>query len=224
MSRARTPFGVTAALLVVAACGSAGKGKTAYVGAQLIDGSGNAAVSDAVIIVSSGHIERIGPSADVTVPRGATVVQLAGKWIIPGLIDGHTHAERWTLGRYLAYGVTSIRDVGGNTDSLVALRSAGLSVHLATNQEHMRAQYLMGPVGLARHVDGLHYSAALGCRKPWPDFFRCVTAQVGLAPEELLLVDDTPENVRGGRAFGWQAVLWTGDKPLSAVLAPHLMS
>jgi imidazolonepropionase-like amidohydrolase len=44
--------------------------------------------------------------------------------VIPGLIDGHTHVERWTLARYLAYGVTAVRDVGGVTDSLVALRSA----------------------------------------------------------------------------------------------------
>jgi imidazolonepropionase-like amidohydrolase len=52
------------------------------------------------------------------------VVSLTGKWIIPGLIDGHTHVERWTLSRYLAYGVTAVRDVGGVTDTLVTLRSS----------------------------------------------------------------------------------------------------
>lgn len=49
-------------------------------------------------------------------------VKLDGKWIIPGLIDAHVHATRWTLARYLAYGVTSARDLGGLQDSIVALR------------------------------------------------------------------------------------------------------
>ena len=110
--------------LFLSACTQGGKGKTAYVGASVLDGNGGAAIPDAVIIVNQGRIEQFGPSSSVTVPKGATVVQLNGKWVIPGLIDGHTHVERWTLSRYLAYGVTSVRDVGGVTDSLVALRSA----------------------------------------------------------------------------------------------------
>src|SRR5262245_20547914 len=85
-------------------CTPPGKGKTAYVGAHLFDGSGGAVVPDATIIVSAGRIERIGSSSDIRVPSGATVVQLSGKWLVPGLIDGHTHAERWTMSRYLAYG------------------------------------------------------------------------------------------------------------------------
>jgi imidazolonepropionase-like amidohydrolase len=111
------------ALTAVSACLSSGKGKTAYVGAQVIDGGGGPAIADAVIIVNQGRIERIGPASGVKVPRGATVIRLDGKWIVPGLIDGHTHVERWALSRYLAYGVTAARDVGGNTDTLVALRS-----------------------------------------------------------------------------------------------------
>ncbi|HEX2885427.1 HAD-IA family hydrolase [Vineibacter terrae] len=110
---------------------------------------------------------------------------------------------------------TLLRDLAG-------FRAAGMAVHLATNQEHMRAQHLMEKVGLADHIDGFHYSAALGCRKPSPDFFRCVTARVGLAPRNLVLVDDTIENVRAARATGWHAIHWTGEHPLAALLKPHL--
>jgi imidazolonepropionase-like amidohydrolase len=74
--------------------------------------------------VRRGRIEAIGPMRDVSIPWGATEVRLDGKWIIPGLIDSHTHAERWTLTRFLAYGVTSIRDVGGTLDSIITLRDA----------------------------------------------------------------------------------------------------
>jgi imidazolonepropionase-like amidohydrolase len=81
-------------------------------------------VLDGVIIVADGHIEQIGPPDLVKVPRGALELRLDGKWVIPGLIDAHVHAERWALSRYLAYGITSIRSLGGDRDSLVLLREA----------------------------------------------------------------------------------------------------
>ncbi|MBI4499889.1 MAG: amidohydrolase family protein [Gemmatimonadetes bacterium] len=112
-----------AGLVLLVACTAPGKGKTAFVDALLFDGSGSAPIPNATLIVSGSRIERMGPAGSVSVPRGATVIHLDGKWVVPGLIDGHTHVERWTLPRYLASGVTAVRDVGGITDSLVALRS-----------------------------------------------------------------------------------------------------
>ncbi len=106
---------------VIAAC-SPGAGKVAYVGAALFDGTGTPLILDAVIIVSEGYIEEIGPPDVVSVPRGAREIRVDGKWIVPGLIDAHVHAEPWTFSRFLAYGVTSIRDVGGEQNAVVALR------------------------------------------------------------------------------------------------------
>lgn len=62
----------------------------------------------------------------------------------------------------------------GVLDGLRALRetSASPRIYLATNQEHMRARYLMDTLDLAAHVDGIVYSAALGHRKPGAAFFR----------------------------------------------------
>ena len=56
-------------------------------------------------------------------PRGATVERLDGRWIIPGLIDGHAHATEATVATYLSYGVTSVRHVGGNLERLTSLQS-----------------------------------------------------------------------------------------------------
>ena len=42
--------------LFLSACGTSGKGKTAYVGASVLDGNGGAAIADAVIIVNQGRI------------------------------------------------------------------------------------------------------------------------------------------------------------------------
>jgi len=112
-----------ASLVLLGSGCEAGKGKTAYVGATLWDGSGSAPLPGVLLLVDrQGHIERIGAASSGKVPRGAQVVRLEGKWIVPGLIDAHAHAARWTLSRFVAYGVTSVRDLGGPQDSVVALR------------------------------------------------------------------------------------------------------
>lgn len=110
--------------LIVAACLQPGKGKTAYVGGDLFDGTGAPILHDAVIIVAGDHIEQAGAPDMVHVPRGAKIVRLDGKWVIPGLVDAHAHASRWALSRYVAYGVTTIREMGGIQDSILALRTA----------------------------------------------------------------------------------------------------
>jgi len=102
---------------------------------------------------------------------------------------------------------------------LALVRLKGLRIHLATNQEHERASYLMNALGLAAYVDGCHYSAAIGHRKPRPEFFRAVMQRVALQPSELLLIDDSGENVRAATKAGWHATHWTGNQTLSEILA-----
>jgi imidazolonepropionase-like amidohydrolase len=64
---------------------------TAYVGATLIDGTGAAPVQDSVVLVQGERIAAAGPRASVTVPDGAALVSVEGRWIMPGLIDAHVH-------------------------------------------------------------------------------------------------------------------------------------
>jgi putative hydrolase of the HAD superfamily len=89
------------------------------------------------------------------------------------------------------------------------VRSAGIRVYLATNQEQLRAAYLMDKLRLAEHVDGIFYSSRLGARKPDIRFFAKVQAAVGLPGEELLLIDDSRENVDAALQAGWRAFHWT---------------
>lgn len=105
--------------------------------------------------------------------------------------------------------------------ALAGLRAGGLPVHLATNQEHERARYLLEDLGLAGHVDGCHHSAALGCAKPERAFFDAVARRVGLAPDVLLLVDDSPANVAAARDGGWRAMLWMPGIDLAAAVAAY---
>ena len=111
-------------LLCLVACQPAGDPTIALEGATLVDGSGGEPVRDALIIVKNGHIEAVARIGEVRVPRGAREISLVGKTIIPGLIDMHAHVERWAAPRYVAWGVTTVRDLGASsTDSALALRS-----------------------------------------------------------------------------------------------------
>lgn len=92
-------------------------------GATLIDGGGGEPKPDAVIIIRNGHIEAIARMNEIPIPRNAERISLVGKTVIPGLIDAHAHVERWAVPRYLAWGVTSVRDLHGGSDSVLALRN-----------------------------------------------------------------------------------------------------
>jgi imidazolonepropionase-like amidohydrolase len=121
------PCRVPLALLAVIAltsCKPPGDGVVALEGATLIDGSGRAPVHDAVIIVQNGHIQSVARVNEVPVPRGARRVSLIGKTVVPGLVDAHAHVERWAIERYVAWGVTTVRDLGASsTDSSIALKN-----------------------------------------------------------------------------------------------------
>jgi len=111
-------------LLAAAACQAPGKGMIALEGATLIDGSGGPPVKDALILIRNGRIEAVSQVNEIHVPRGAERISLIGKTVIPGLVDAHARATRWAMGRYVAWGVTTIRDVGdAPEDTLVALRT-----------------------------------------------------------------------------------------------------
>ncbi len=122
---------VALALLLLAACtkvadrlGVQRDRVIALEGATLIDGAGGAPKADALIIIRNGHIETIARVNEIPIPKGAERINLAGKTIIPGLIDAHAHVERWATGRYVAWGVTTVRDLHGGTDTVLALKNA----------------------------------------------------------------------------------------------------
>jgi imidazolonepropionase-like amidohydrolase len=113
-----------AVVCLAVACKPSGDGVIALEGATLLDGSGGEPVKDALILIKGGHIQTVARVNEVEVPRGAQVMNLIGKTVIPGLIDAHAHVERWAGERYLAWGVTTVRDLGASsTDSSLALRN-----------------------------------------------------------------------------------------------------
>jgi putative hydrolase of the HAD superfamily len=94
------------------------------------------------------------------------------------------------------------------------LRGRGVRVLLATNQEHMRASYLMDRLSLRNHVDGIVYSAQIAARKPERAFFDSAAKHSGSAPEDIVLVDDTKANVDAAVEAGWEAMHWSNGSSL----------
>ncbi len=118
-------------------------------GPTLIDGRGGPAVPNVTVVVEDNKIAAVGANGAVQAPRNAEVIDLAGKWLLPGMIDLHIHMysyddppmhrlepEAYTallaarnLKRHLDAGVTTVRDVGTQRKiNISAARAAKLGV------------------------------------------------------------------------------------------------
>ncbi|SNT19612.1 Imidazolonepropionase [Granulicella rosea] len=96
------------------------QGAYAIVGARLIDGTGAAPVEHATVVVRDGKIVSAG---HVPVPAGMRVVHAEGKTLLPGLWDSHVHYSGVEQGpAWLAAGITTVRDCGGEFEFLTMLR------------------------------------------------------------------------------------------------------
>lgn len=92
-------------------------------GGTLIDGSGNSPIENSLIILEQGKIISISHPGETKVPFPAKIINVKGKYIIPGLIDMHVHCvDESFLPLFLINGVTAIRDVGNDTDFIITLR------------------------------------------------------------------------------------------------------
>ena len=97
----------------------------ALVGGTLVDGTDNAAIPDAAVLVKNGRIVKAGARSAVKIPPNAKVIDVHGKTILPGLWDMHAHFEQVEWGPvYLAAGVTTVRDCGNEFEFITAVREA----------------------------------------------------------------------------------------------------
>src|SRR4051812_46737009 len=63
----------------------------AFTGATIIDGTVAAPIADGVLLISNGKVTHVGSKSTISIPDGAEVRDVAGKYIIPGLINAHGH-------------------------------------------------------------------------------------------------------------------------------------
>lgn len=100
-------------------------GTFAIFGARVIDGTDAPPIENAIILIRDGRIAAVGPRGAVHIPAGMPIIYVSGHTIIPGLWDMHAHSSQtdWAF-PYLAGGVTTIRDMGGENEFLVPYRDA----------------------------------------------------------------------------------------------------
>jgi len=105
---------------------------TAFEGARLIVGDGSAPIANATIVVNGARIVQAGPAASVQVPAGATRVNLAGKTVMPMILDTHVHLSTTRDGiirdlkQRAYYGVSAAQSMGTNGSSLLPIRNENI--------------------------------------------------------------------------------------------------
>ncbi|MDE2783697.1 MAG: amidohydrolase family protein [Gemmatimonadota bacterium] len=117
---------------------------TVLTGGLLIDGTGAPAVPDGVVVMRGGRITGAGAAGTVDVPAGATMIDVTGKTIMPGMIEGNSHIifdgqsnhPAYFAGRYRDYyeigarnlnaslmqGITTSRDTMDPLEEMIRLR------------------------------------------------------------------------------------------------------
>ena len=127
-----------------------------FVGATLIDGSGAPPMENAFMLIEDGRITAVGAGGEIEAPEGATVVDVSGKTIMPGIINGHGHVGEvigiegghystetleQNLALYARYGVTTVVSLGGDKEQAVPFRAVNDT--LPTNRARL---YIAGDV------------------------------------------------------------------------------
>lgn len=102
---------------------------TAYEGARLIDGKGGAPLDNATVVIDGAKIVAAGRTGEVQVPAGATRVSLAGKTVMPMIIDAHVHLSQSREGilsdlkRRAWFGVSTVFSAGTDKYENLDLRA-----------------------------------------------------------------------------------------------------
>lgn len=91
---------------------------------DVFDSESGVVLPHTTVLIEGDRIVAVGPTDSVTIPAGARIIEAAGKTVLPGLWDMHTHSfdypEGWAL--HLAAGVTTVRDLASHADVAVSLR------------------------------------------------------------------------------------------------------
>jgi imidazolonepropionase-like amidohydrolase len=100
----------------------------AFTHVTVIDATGQPALPDRTVVVVSDRIQIVGKFSETKLPKRARIIDASGKYMIPGLWDMHAHFrggadlipdnEAW-LSIFLAYGITGVREMGGDIPETV---------------------------------------------------------------------------------------------------------
>jgi imidazolonepropionase-like amidohydrolase len=94
---------------------------TVLAGATVIDGSAKLPFENAVVVIRNDRIDAIARQGEGGIPGGARMIDVSGKWIIPGLIDAHVHFFQ-SGGLYTRPDVIDLRHIRSYEDEIARIR------------------------------------------------------------------------------------------------------
>ncbi len=148
-------------------------GRVALTGARIVTmaGEDGGVIEDGVIVVNGDRIEAVGPRGDVAVPAGAKTVDVAGKTIIPGLIDGHAHGAQgqdeiipqanWSALAHLALGVTTVQDPSNSASEVFAASELQRAGRIVSSRIFSTGDIVYGAKGPGYYAEINSYEDAL---------------------------------------------------------------
>ena len=128
---------------------------------------GEQIIEDGVVLVQGNIIKAVGSRAEINIPEGAKLINIAGQSIMPGLIDAHAHGpqgrseiipqQNWKNYAGLALGVTTIHDPSNDTSTFFAASEMQKSGQIVAARLFSTGTILYGASspGATSHVDSL---------------------------------------------------------------------
>jgi imidazolonepropionase-like amidohydrolase len=185
---------------------------TVYTHLTLIDGTGAPAARDMAIVVEGESIKSVLPASALAAHpvAGATVVDLTGKFALPGLIDTHQHlgtlphreAAEAQLRRMLYGGITAVRDMAGDARFLADLARSARLAEIPAPEIYFSA-LMAGPSFFADPRTHASAQGAVPGHVPW---LQAITAK-----------SDLPTAVALARGTGASGIKIYADLPASVV-------
>src|SRR6202789_192747 len=75
----------------------------AFTGATIIDGNGGKPITNGVVLIDGRKIKAVGASGSISIPKDAEGIDVAGKYIVPGLMDANVHLVPWPSWTYIEF-------------------------------------------------------------------------------------------------------------------------
>ncbi len=187
--------------------------------ARVIDGLGHPAFENQTVLLRDGKIAALGAEGAVSIPEGATVRDLSGKTVLPGLVMVHEHLYYSSISKgpfhinemefsfprlYLAAGVTSARTTG----SIEPYTDLQLKVDIAAGKAfgpklHLTAPYFDGVgTGIAQLHGIVDPAAAVRMVDYWADEgFTSIKVYLSL-PQDIMAAAINEAHKRGLQVTG----------------------
>ncbi|MEK7794765.1 MAG: amidohydrolase family protein, partial [Candidatus Hydrogenedentota bacterium] len=129
----------------------------ALIGGRIVTMRGDEVVEGGLVIIKGNRISYAGPLSGANVPKGARIIDCAGKTLIPGMVDVHHHSSygssgitpesNWGLYADLAFGVTTAHNPSSDTETVFAASEMAKAGIITTPRIFSTGTILYGAAG-----------------------------------------------------------------------------